>query len=162
MHIHLRQQVDDQNTGNDQNHSHDCRQIRNLLIAVDTVAYDDNEGTFRSRRSHSWVLIMGFFKLLATHCHEERDVGFYADKLSITTTYLYKLCRKYMLLSPKELIDRQTISEIKSYLVNTDMSVKAIASRLNFEDVSYMCRYFRRLTGTSPDGYRKNARNRSV
>ena len=29
-----------------------------------------------------------------------------------------------MLLSPKELIDRQTISEIKSYLVNTDMPVK--------------------------------------
>ena len=133
--------------------------IRNLLMAVDTVAYDDNEGILRSKRNHSWVLIMGFFKLLATHCHEERDVGFYADKLSVTTTYLYKLCRKYMLLSPKELIDRQTISEIKSYLVNTDMSVKAIASSLNFEDVSYMCRYFRRLTGTSPVEYRQNAKN---
>ena len=138
--------------------------IRNLLMAVDTVAYDDNEGILRSKRNHSWVLIMGFFKLLATHCHEERDVGFYADKLSVTTTYLYKLCRKYMLLSPKELIDRQTISEIKSYLVNTDMPVKAIASSLNFEDVSfedvsYMCRYFRRLTGTSPVEYRQNAKN---
>ena len=133
--------------------------IRNLLMAVDTVAYDDNEGILRSKRNHSWVLIMGFFKLLATHCHEERDVGFYADKLSVTTTYLYKLCRKYMLLSPKELIDRQTISEIKSYLVNTDMPVKAIASNLNFEDVSYMCRYFRRLTGTSPVEYRQNAKN---
>ena len=133
--------------------------IRNLLMAVDTVAYDENEGTLRSRRNHSWVLIMGFFKLLATHCHEERDVGFYADKLSITTTYLYKLCRKHMLMSPKELIDRQTISEIKSYLVNTDMPVKAIASNLNFEDVSYMCRYFRRLTGTSPVEYRQNTKN---
>ena len=67
-----------------------------------------------------------------------------------------------MFLSPKELIDRQTISEIKSYLVNTDMPVKAIASNLNFEDVSYMCRYFRRLTGTSPVEYRQNAKNRSV
>ncbi len=133
--------------------------IRNLLMAVDTVAYDDNEGILRSKRNHSWVLIMGFFKLLATHCHEERDVGFYADKLSVTTTYLYKLCRKYMLLSPKELIDRQTISEIKSYLVNTDMPVKAIASSLNFEDVSYMCRYFRRLAGTSPVEYRQNTKN---
>ena len=133
--------------------------IRNLLMAVDTVAYDDNEGILRSKRNHSWVLIMGFFKLLATHCHEERDVGFYADKLSVTTTYLYKLCRKYMLLSPKELIDRQTISKIKSYLVNTDMPVKAIASSLNFEDVSYMCRYFRRLTGTSPVEYRQNTKN---
>lgn len=55
-----------------------------------------------------------------------------------------------MLQSPKELIDRQTVMEIKAYLVNTDMSVKAIASELHFEDVSYMCRYFRRLTGMTP------------
>lgn len=57
-------------------------------------------------------------------------------------------------LSPKELIDRQTVTEIKTYLVNTDMSVKHIASELNFEDVSYMCRYFRRQTGMSPMDYR--------
>lgn len=31
MHIHLRHQIDDQNTGNDQNHSYDGRQVRNLL-----------------------------------------------------------------------------------------------------------------------------------
>ena len=27
MHIHLRHQIDDQNTGNDQNHSYDGRQV---------------------------------------------------------------------------------------------------------------------------------------
>ena len=81
-------------------------------------------------------------------------MAFYADKLCITTTYLYKICRKALNLSPKELIDRQTVSEIKTYLANTDLPVKSIAEELRFEDASYMCRYFRRLTGVSPLDYR--------
>ena len=50
-----------------------------------------------------------------------------------------------MRLSPKKLIDKQTATEIKTFLINTDMTVKSIASELHFDDVSYMCRYFRRL-----------------
>ena len=59
-----------------------------------------------------------------------------------------------MRLSPKKLIDKQTATEIKTFLINTDMTVKSIASELHFDDVSYMCRYFRRLTGVSPIDYR--------
>jgi AraC family transcriptional activator of pobA len=58
--------------------------------------------------------------------------------------------------SPKELIDKQAISEIKSLLINSDMPIKSIASTLHFEDVSYLCRYFRRLTGIPPLEYREN------
>lgn len=57
-------------------------------------------------------------------------------------------------MSPKEVIDQQIIVEIKTYLLNTDLSVKNIASELNFEDPSYMCRFFRRMTGVSPISYR--------
>ena len=65
-----------------------------------------------------------------------------------------------MLLPPKELIDKQTVTEIKSFLINTDMTVKSIASELHFDDVSYMCRYFRRLTWVSPTDYRLNYKSR--
>lgn len=50
-----------------------------------------------------------------------------------------------MLLSPKELIDKQAIAEIKSFLINSDMPV----TELHFDNVSYMCRYFRLLTWIS-------------
>lgn len=63
-----------------------------------------------------------------------------------------------MLSSPKQLIDKQTVSEIKSCLINTDMPIKAIATRLHFEDASYLCRYFRRQTGLSPEAYRNSVR----
>lgn len=134
--------------------------IRNLLIAIDTEIihalpdYEQNSG-----KSHAWMLVTRFFHLVALHCHQIRDVKYYATQLSITTTYLYKICQKAVRLSPKEIIDKQVITEIKTYLVNTDLSIKSIATELNFEDASYMCRYFRRITEMSPIDYRKKSSN---
>lgn len=62
-------------------------------------------------------------------CHEA--VAFYASSLSITTTYLYKLCRKHLQMSPKEVLDRQTVTEIKTCLVNTDVPIKVIAGEMH-------------------------------
>lgn len=130
--------------------------IRNLLIAIDMEMTHSQPGkTHNNERSHAWMLITRFFKLISSHCHEVRDVTFYANQLSISTTYLYKLCRKHLQLSPKEILNRQLVTEIKTYLVNTDLPIKLIANELHFDDTSYMCRYFRRMTGTSPTDYRK-------
>lgn len=131
--------------------------IRNLLVATDTeITRATVSSGDTNTPNHVWMLIIRFLKLVSLHYREIREVQFYADQLSITTTYLYKICKKNMKLTPKELLDRQTVTEIKTYLVNTDISVKRIANELHFEDVSYMCRYFKRLTGTSPLDYRKS------
>ena len=95
-------------------------------------------------------------ELVAQHFRATREVSFYAEQLCITTTYLYKLTHRRWNLSPKELIDQQTICEIKTLLSSTDMSVKEIAAMLHFEDTPYMCRYFRRRTGLSPTEYRND------
>ncbi len=131
--------------------------FRNLLISVDTeVMRNYPNKTHSNEYSHAWMLITRFFRLGSLHCRETREVTFYANRLSITTTYLYKLCRKHLQMSPKEILDRQAVTEIKTYLVNTDVPVKSIADELHFDDVSYMCRYFRRMMGMSPMDYRKN------
>ena len=106
------------------------------------------------KKDRSWIILRKFAVLLSEYCHISRDVKFYADKLCITPDYLYKLTQKGMEMSPKEIIDQQIIIEIKTYLTNTDLSVKNIAAELHFDDSSYMCRFFRRLTGVSPTEYR--------
>lgn len=132
--------------------------IRNLLIAIDSeVIRNQPDKAYGNVGNHAWMLITRFFKLVSLHCRETREVAFYASQLSITTTYLYKLCRKHLQLSPKEVLDRQTVTEIKTYLVNTDTSIKGIACELRFNDVSYMCRFFRKMTGMSPIDFRKGS-----
>lgn len=129
--------------------------LHNLLMAMDSEMM--RKGTIEIKPiSRNRVIIINFLKLLVQHCHHSREVSFYAEKLCITPTYLYKLTHKRWNLSPKQLIDQQTICEIKTMLSNTDMSVKEIAYTLHFDDTPYMCRYFRRHTGLSPTEYRNN------
>lgn len=127
----------------------------NLLMGVEnevkkiTVTMND-----QVKKDRGWIILRKFAVLLSEYCHISRDVKFYADKLCITPDYLYKLTQKGMEMSPKGIIDQQIIIEIKTYLTNTDLSVKNIAAKLHFDDSSYMCRFFRRLTGFSPTEYR--------
>lgn len=131
--------------------------IYNLFMAMDgnmtQSSVSSNKAISRSRS-----LIIKFLKLVAQHFRTTREVSFYAERLCITTTYLYKLTHRRWNLSPKEIIDQQTICEIKSMLSNTDMSIKEISHELNFEDTTYMCRYFRLRTGLSPMEYRNGTR----
>lgn len=127
--------------------------VHNLFMALDSEMTQGREDE-KKPISRNRFLIINFLKLLTQHCRHSREVSFYAEKLCITTTYLYKLTHKRWNLSPKELIDQQTICEIKMLLSNTDMTIKEIAHTLNFEDAPYLCRYFRRHTGLSPMEYR--------
>lgn len=97
-----------------------------------------------------------FCQLMCDNCHKHRDVKFYADVLCITPYYLGRITNSTFSASPKELIDRQVIIEIKELLRSSALSVKEIAHRYNFENTSYLSRYFRRLTGMTPAEYRHN------
>lgn len=134
-----------------------CNNIFNLFMAMDSEMTKSSVGSNKAI-SRSRILIIKFLKLVAQHFRTTREVSFYAKQLCITTTYLYKLIHRRWKLSPKELIDQQTICEIKTLLSSTDMSVKEIASTLHFEDTPYMCRYFRQHTGLSPMEYKNNTK----
>lgn len=104
-----------------------------------------------------------FLSLLDTHCREQRDVSFYAKKLYITTRYLWMITDELASHeSPKEIIDKRFILEIKILLQSTDLSIQEIAQDLKFPDQSYLGRYFKRHTGISPSEYRNKVKVRRI
>lgn len=132
--------------------------IQHLLMGIDSEARQSViASTNRSKKNSAWTLLGKFATLLSKHCRETREVKFYAEQMCITTDYLYKISNKTLQMTPKEVIDQQVITEIKTYLISTALSVKDIAVKLNFEDPSYMCRFFRKKTGFSPIDYRNKS-----
>ena len=128
--------------------------VHNLLMVIDSELQIAGNDSFLKEDNRSRMLASNLLELVAKYHLDHRDVAFYADKLCIWTSYLYKVTFKVLNESPKNLIDRQVLTAIKNYLSNTDWTDKNIATRLHFKDPSYMCRFFRRMEGISPQEFR--------
>lgn len=91
-----------------------------------------------------------FMNLIEADYKQSHDVAYYAARLNITPKYLTTICRTVCGHTPKTLIDHYVILQIKQQLRSSDISIKQLAWEFNFSDVSFFCRYVRRLTGKSP------------
>ncbi|MFV0234117.1 helix-turn-helix domain-containing protein [Empedobacter falsenii] len=109
-----------------------------------------------TKRNQSWILGIRFLNLLNEYKDTERSVQFYASKMNITTTYLNKVTHKVLRASPKELIDKQIISDIKHYLLYSNLTLKEISENLNYEDVSYLSRFFKKHTGLTTKEFKNS------
>lgn len=108
-----------------------------------------------SEKDRARMLFGKFMSLVIKNFCQCREVSWYAERLCITKGYLYKVCCKVEHRTPKEIIDNIVINEIKQYLSDTELSITEIARKFNFDDSSYLARFFRRLTGMSPLDYRR-------
>lgn len=82
----------------------------------------------------------------------------YAGRLNVTPNYLNIISKRNTGTTAKEQINLQIGLVVRMLLDTTDLSVKQIASRLHYEDPSYLCRIFRKQTGMSPLQYRHSTR----
>lgn len=128
--------------------------LQNLFLAIAQRIPSESLLTTK-KGSRKEALCWRFWELVGQHSKTERSVAFYANALSITPFYLSQITKAFFNDSPKDLINRQVILEIKTRLNLSDLSVAEIAAQLNFDDPSYLCRYFKRETGVSLTTYRK-------
>ena len=99
-------------------------------------------------------IVERFIELVRQHYREERQIGFYADKLCITPKYLSKLVKENTGRSAGEWIENHVILDARAMLQSSDMTIQQIATSLNFPNQSFFGKYFKRATGLSPKQYR--------
>lgn len=95
-----------------------------------------------------------FVSLVAEHYHSAHDVAFYADRLCITTRYLSQITDRVVGKSPKQIIADYLLSEAKTYLGTTRLTIQEIADRLGFSSQALFCKFFKSQEKTSPSDYR--------
>ena len=100
-----------------------------------------------------------FIQLVHQYCATNRDVGFYAAKLNVTSRYLYAVVRTMSGETAKDIIDCHVVVEMKIMLKNTNLNIKEISDRMKFSDQSFFGQYFKKHTGMSPLQYREQQKD---
>lgn len=89
------------------------------------------------------------------HYTRERSVSFYADLLHISPQHLSTTVNKVTGKTVTEIIAKLVITDAQAKLKSTDLTIQEIAYSLNFPDISFFGKYFKRYTGMSPKQYRE-------
>ena len=102
-------------------------------------------------------IVKQLMALLATGISRtERDVSYYAERLSVSPKYLSATIKRVTGHSVTSYIDRHTIPILKDYLNNERLSLTQIAELMNFTSLSYFSRYCTKHLGQSPSEYRQS------
>ena len=133
-------------------------ELHNLFIAIEQRIAQLFPPEVHDEKSAVWSIPDRLNALLSEHIHHERSVKFYASELCLSPDYLNKVCHRLMKTSTKALINDAVIYELKHYLAETDLNVEQIAAQMNYDNVSYLCRFFRNATGQSMMEFRRKQR----
>ncbi|MGI4022116.1 MAG: helix-turn-helix domain-containing protein [Janthinobacterium lividum] len=96
--------------------------------------------------------------LLETHYQQERNVGFYADKLGISSKRLNQILKEKLDKTAMQLIHDRIVMEAKRQIIHSKNTIKEIAYQLGFTDRPYFSRFFKNHTGLTPEDFQKQAK----
>ena len=97
-----------------------------------------------------------FLEMLNTEPQKRHPVAYYADRLYVSPKYLSTVCNKESGKTALDWIQEFELEEIRFHLSNTELSVKEVAARCGFDNLSFFGRYVRKYLGCSPRAYREH------
>ena len=95
-------------------------------------------------------------QLIMKHYVSERQISFYASQLSISPQHLSSTVKKMTGKTVSEIIASIVIMDAKAQLKSTNQTIQEISYSLNFPNVSFFGKYFKRHVGMSPKEYRNS------
>ncbi|MBM7456618.1 AraC family transcriptional activator of pobA [Oceanisphaera litoralis] len=111
--------------------------------------------TFSELRSKGHVYFARFSGLVERHYHEQWSVQKYAANLGISVVRLNCLCQQLGKQTALQFIHQRLLLEAKRNLIYTSMTIARVSDSLGFSEPAYFSRFFRRLTGRSPNEFRQ-------
>ncbi len=116
--------------------------------------YQNNKEKSQATLSKSEQLCKDFTQLVIQNYNQTRNVAWYAEKLGITHAQLCTIIKQVTGKTCIEIISKMVIMDAKSQLKSTNLSIQEISDSLNFANMSFFGKYFKRYVGMSPLEYR--------
>lgn len=111
----------------------------------------------RNRGERDRQLLSLYLRLVEAHYREHLAVETFATRLGITSLQLNQLCRELTGQTALQVIHQRLLLEARRNLVYTRMSIGQLSDNLGFSDPTYFARFFKRLSGQTPNGFRRSA-----
>jgi AraC family transcriptional regulator, transcriptional activator of pobA len=126
------------------------------LIAIEVVrlaASRTRSGSVTLARADAQVDALR--RLVDAHFRKERLLSFYAEKLAMTSDRLNDHVKRASGVTAGHLIRQRVLTEAKRQLVFSNQPIHEIAYDLAFSDPSHFTRFFRKVTGMTPQAFRE-------
>ena len=125
-----------------------------ILMGVSALYKDkikDNSNLSKSEQTSK-----NFNRLVMQNYTTQRNVAWYAKKLGITQAHLSTIVRQTTGKTCIDIITSMVIMDAKAQLKSRNLSIHDIAYSLNFTNMSFFGKYFKRHVGMSPLEYRNS------
>ena len=116
--------------------------------------YSKNVEESHHEQTRSESICKSFTQLVMQNYKTTRNVSWYAQKIGITHTHLCTTVKQATGTTCIEIISRMVIMDAKAQLKSTQLSIQEISDSLNFANMSFFGKYFKRYVGMSPLEYR--------
>lgn len=101
-----------------------------------------------------------FLFLVEDHYLSHRKAGFYAEKLNITPKRLNQILKAKLNKTITQLLHERLIMEARHELYISEKSIMELGIFLGFSDKSYFSRFFKKMTGLTPESFKSQIRKR--
>jgi AraC family transcriptional regulator, transcriptional activator of pobA len=135
--------------------------VRDILKTLFTMIEAEEERNILQGRPYPKVqstTFKNFLKILEENFRRPEGVGFYSEKLFMTTRNLNLICQSILNKSVSEIIETRKLIEAKNLLIYTDKSVSEIGFEIGFNEKTYFTSVFKKVTGTTPTTFRNEMR----
>ena len=129
--------------------------LASLLYNIGYIAQNKKQLS-PNRQTRQEDIFQRFISLVNTHSTTERTVSFYADKLCLTPRYLNTVIRQTSQQTVMDWINQSIILEAKVLLKHSNRLIYQISDELSFPNPSFFCKFFKRMTGMTPQEYQKS------
>lgn len=109
-----------------------------------------------SAQSSDRMITTRFLQMVEKNLRAQWPIARYAEELQITPERLSAILRKTTERAPLALIHARIIQEANVLLTNSSLQIAEIAENLGFSDPAYFSRFYKRMTGYSPNRQRRD------
>lgn len=100
------------------------------------------------------------FEYIREHYVEDLTLQSVADTFNFSYSYLSAYFNQYAHEGFSEYLNKIRIRKACEYLEHSDRTIAEVSSAVGYADHSYFCRVFKKVTGETPSGYRRERQRR--